>query len=225
MSKTKFSERLVGIGFAILLLLGSNPAIAQSDNPGPKFGVKGGLNFSQLYVDQPNAEDENIKVGYHFGFFGKVPITDFLAFQPEVLYTNTGSKITYGGSDLADILGIESGEVRFNLNYLQVPLALAFNVGPLNVHAGPYAGYLVSTDVKDLKSADLNSTEIKELDTDDFNRFDYGLMGGLAIDVAALTIGARYNYGLQEIGDSGLAGSLTNDSKNSVAQVYIGFGF
>jgi hypothetical protein len=106
-----------------------------------------------------------------------------------------------------------------------VPLALAFNVGPLNVHAGPYAGYLVSTDVKDLKSADLNSTEIKELDTDDFNRFDYGLMGGLAIDVAALTIGARYNYGLQEIGDSGLAGSLTNNSKNSVAQLYIGFGF
>ncbi len=217
-------KNLAGIGFAILLLLGTSQVKAQSSNPGPKFGVKGGLNFAQLYVDQPNAEDENVKLGYHFGVFGKIPITSFLAIQPELLYSNVGSKITYGGSDLAALFGIEPGEIRFNLNYVQVPLALAVNIGPLNVHAGPYLSYLVSANVKDLKTSDLNSSDVKELNTDDFNRFDYGVMGGVGFDVKGITVGARYNYGLRQVGKSGLAGTLTNDSKNSVAQIYLGFG-
>jgi opacity protein-like surface antigen len=217
-------KKNLGISFAVLLLLGAWEVNAQDGNPGPKIGIKGGVNFSQLYVDQPNAEDENMKAGIHFGVFGKIPIADMVAIQPEVLYTNTGSKITYGGSDLENFLGIEPGEVRFNLNYIQVPIALAVNVGPLNIHAGPYLSYLVSANIKDLKTSDLNPSDIKELETDDFNRFDYGLVGGVAFDIQNVTIGARYNYGLQEVGNSDLAGTLTNDSKNSVAQLYIGIG-
>lgn len=99
------------------MVLGTGQAFAQSNNPGPKFGIKGGLNASQFYVDQPNVEDENMKIGFNFGFnfgvFTKVPITSFLALQTDALYTNVGSKVTYGGSDLENLFGIESGEVRF----------------------------------------------------------------------------------------------------------------
>lgn len=217
-------KRVAGLGIAILLLLTTIQVKAQSDSPGPKIGVKAGLNFSQLYVDQPNAEDETIKLGYHFGLFGKIPVTDFLAVQPEVLYTNIGSKITYGGSDIADILGIEPGEVRFNLNYVQVPVALAINIGPLNVHAGPYLAYLLSANVKDMEKSDLSTKNIKDLETEDFNRVDYGVMGGVGFDIQNVTVGARYNHGLREVGNSGLAGSFTEDSKNSVVQIYLGFG-
>lgn len=224
MLKNYSFQQFAGLSFAILLLLGTTQVKGQSNNPGPNFGLKGGLNLSQLYIDQPNAEDENMKVGYHFGVFGKIPITNFVAIQPEVLYSNVGSKITYGGSDLESLLGIESGEVRFNLNYVQVPIALGVNIGPLNLHAGPYFSYLASANVKDLNTSDLSSTDILELDTDDFNRFDYGLVGGVAIDVQGLTLGVRYNHGLREVGSSDLAGSLTNNSKNSVAQLYIGIG-
>lgn len=165
-----------------------------------------------------------MKTGVHFGVFGKIPLADMVAIQPEVIYSNVGSKVTYGGSDLENFLGIEPGEVRFNLNYIQVPVALAVNIGPLNVHAGPYLSYLISANVKDLKTSDLDPSDINELDTDDFNRIDYGLVGGVAFDVQNVTIGARYNYGLQEVGKSDFAGTLTNDSKNSVAQLYIGIG-
>ena len=212
------------IGFAVLVFAGAPLAHGQSNNPGPKIGIKGGLNLSQLYVDQPNAEDENMKLGLNFGIFGKIPINNFLAVQPEVLYTNVGSKITYGGSNLENALGIEPGEVRFNLNYVQVPIALAANVGPLNLHAGPYFSYLLSANVKDLETSDLNTTDIVELDTDDFNRLDYGVMFGVGFDVQGVTIGARYNHGLREIGNSGIAGSLTENSKNGVGQIYIGIG-
>ena len=218
-------KKISVLSCAVLLLMGTWEVKAQSNNPGPKFGIKGGVNLSQFYVDQPNAEDENMKTGVHFGVFGKIPIANMLAIQPEVLYSNVGSKITYGGSGVEDFLGIEPGEVRFNLNYIQVPIALAVNVGPLNIHAGPYLSYLVSANIKDLKTSDLNSNNITDLETGDFNRFDYGLVGGVGFDVQNVTIGVRYNYGLQEVGKSDFAGALTNDSKNSVGQIYVGFGF
>ncbi|WP_158861372.1 porin family protein [Lunatibacter salilacus] len=213
---------LCALGF---IVLGAGQSMAQSNNPGPRFGIKGGLNASQLYVDQPNVEDENMKIGFNFGVFTKVPINSFLALQPEVLYTNVGSKVTYGGSNLENLFGIEPGEVRFNLNYIQVPVALAVNIGPLNVHAGPYVSYLLSANVRDWKPSELSGTTVRELDTDDFNKVDYGVVVGVGFDVQQVTIGARYNYGLREIGNSSLAGNLTENSKNSVGQIYIGFGF
>ena len=219
-----FFKNLSGLGLVVFLLLGSGQVKAQEDNPGPRFGIKGGINFSQLYVDQPNAEDENINVSVNLGVFGKVPITSFLAIQPELLYTGVGSKVTYGSSDFENLFGIEPGEVRFNLNYIQVPVALAVNIGPLNVHAGPYLAYLASANVKDMKKSDLNTNEFKELNRDNFNTFDYGAVIGVGFDVGNLTLGARYNYGLREVGKEGLAGTLTNDSKNSAASIYIGFG-
>ncbi|MBD0254468.1 MAG: PorT family protein [Cytophagales bacterium] len=217
-------KKLAGISFLAFLLLSTAPLMAQHDNPGPKFGVKGGLNLSQLYVDQPNVQDQNMKVGYHIGLFGKIPVTDFLAIQPEVLYSNAGAKITYGGSDLANVLGIEEGEVRFNLNYVQVPVALVANLGPFNVHAGPYLSYLVGANVKNLQVADLNTNQLADLNTDNFMRLDYGLLGGIGVNIDAITVGARYNYGLRQVGGSGLAGTLTNNSRNGVFQVYVGFG-
>lgn len=213
---------LCAFGF---LVLGTGQALAQSNNPGPKFGIKGGLNASQFYVDQPNVEDENMKIGFNFGIFTKVPITSFLALQTEALYTNVGSKVTYGGSDLENLFGIESGEVRFNLNYIQVPIALAVNLGPLNIHAGPYVSYLLSANVRDWNASELSGTTVEELQTSDFNRMDYGVVVGVGFDVQQFTIGARYNHGLREVGNSGIAGNLTNNSKNSVGQIYIGIGF
>ena len=216
---------LLTVAIIFLMALGQVNAQRAYDNTGPHFGIKGGVNFSQFYVDQPSVEDENMKTGYHFGIFAKIPISREIAIQPEVLYTNVGSKITYGQSQIENLFGIERGEVRFNLNYVQVPLMLSVNLGPLNIHAGPYAAYLVSANIKDLNVRDLSTNQLVNLNEDDFNRWDYGLVGGLSIDVQNFTIGARYNHGLREIGSTNLAGNLTNNSRNAVGQIFIGFGF
>jgi hypothetical protein len=218
---------IIGPALVILLLMATVQVNAQryaSDNPGPHFGIKGGVNFSQFYVDQPSVDDESMKTGYHFGVFAKIPITEIIAIQPEVLYTNVGSKISYGQTQFQNNLGLDRGEVRFNLNYIQVPLALAINVGPLNIHAGPYAAYLISANIKDLNLRDLTTNQLVNLNEDDFQRWDYGLVGGLSFDFQNFTIGARYNHGLREIGSSSVAGNLTNNSRNAVGQIFIGFG-
>ncbi|HTH55922.1 MAG TPA: porin family protein [Cyclobacteriaceae bacterium] len=183
-----------------------------------KFGIKGGVNFSNLYIN--DVQKENMKVGVNAGFFVKVPLFRGLSIQPEVLYSNKGAKDSYGGP--GSILG--SGEYRFNLNYIETPLLLVFNLTRnLNVSAGGYAAYLVSANVKDMNN-DGTITGVTNLNADNFHRFDYGLAGGVGIDIQKVALGARYNYGLQNIGQSGsLSGNLTSNSKNSVLTFFIGF--
>ncbi|HUR11908.1 MAG TPA: porin family protein [Flavitalea sp.] len=182
-----------------------------------KFGIKGGINLSNLYVD--NVEDENMKIGLNLGFFAKVPIVRGFSIQPELLYSSKGSKLTYN-----NLLG--QGEYRFNLNYVELPVLGVINLARnFNLHGGVYAGYLVSANIKEMDENG-NINEISDLNEESFNRFDYGLVGGLGVDVQNFTIGARYNYGLQKIGESGsVAGTFVGNAKNSAITLYIGFGF
>lgn len=184
----------------------------------PKMGVKGGINFTNLYVD--NVKDENMKVGFNLGLFAKLPVTNGLSIQPEILYTVKGSKLTY---DLG-ILG--SNEYRFNLNYVEVPVLAVINLAKnFNLQAGGYTAYLAQANIKRTTNDGPND-QIADLNEDNFNRFDYGLVGGLGIDVENVTIGARYNYGLREVGKANNFGSQAlQNSKNSAISLYIGFGF
>jgi hypothetical protein len=183
-----------------------------------KFGIKGGINFSNLYID--NVEKENLKIGVNAGFFAKIPIIRGISIQPELLYSNKGAKDRYSSS----VRG--SGEYRFNLDYVETPLLLVFNLTKnLSFSGGGYAAYLVSANVKDVNH-DGTITGVTNLHSNNFNRFDYGLAAGLGIDIQKATLGARYNYGLRNVGLPGsLSGDLTTNSKNSVLTFFIGFAF
>jgi hypothetical protein len=184
----------------------------------PKFGIKGGLNLTNMFVD--DVSDENMKVGFNAGFFAKIPVARGFSIQPELLYTSKGAKQEYNNI----IQG--QGEYRFNLNYVELPVLAVINVAKnFNLHLGPYVSYLAAANIKNLRE-DHGQDEIAELDADNFNRFDYGLVGGLGVDISNFTIGARYSYGLREIGQSGsLSGQVTKDSRNSAVSLYIGLGF
>jgi hypothetical protein len=183
----------------------------------PKFGIKGGLNLSNLYVD--NVEDEHVKVAGQVGLFAKLPLGTGVSLMPELLYTSKGSKVTY------DNVVQGKGEYRFNLNYVELPLTLVFNiVKNFNIHAGGYAAYLVSANVKNLNDGTI--TGFSDLRADNFNRADYGLVGGLGVDIENVTIGARYNYGMAQVGKSGtFSGDMTSNGKNSNLAFFIGIAF
>lgn len=215
----------MNIGLVVILILASVAStFAQQQHSStvhsltPTIGVKGGINFTNLYVD--DVKDENMKVGFNLGLFAKLPITQGVSIQPEILYSVKGSKLTY---DLG-ILG--SNEYRFNLNYVEVPVLAVINLAKnFNLQAGGYAAYLAQANIKRVNNDDPND-QIADLNEDNFNRFDYGLVGGLGIDVKSVTIGARYNYGLREVGKSDNFGSQAlKNSKNSAISLYIGFGF
>lgn len=209
------------IGFVAICIASNGVAQEQQTSSekttNSKFGIKGGLNLTNLYVEDASAE--KFKVGFNAGIFWKLAVAKGFSIQPEVLYSQKGAKTTYDNFLQGD------GEYRFNLNYVEVPLLAVVNLGKqFNIHAGPYAAYLVSANVKDVDD-DGTVNGAADLNKDNFEPWDFGVAAGLGFDAENFTLGARYNYGLKEIGKSGLAGELTRDSHNAGISIYVGFGF
>ena len=180
-----------------------------------RVGFKVGFNLANLYAD--NVKDQNMKMGVLAGFYAKLPIADGIAFQPELLYSNKGAKLTYN-----DVIQ-GKGEYRFNLNYIETPFTFVFNIlKNFNLHAGAYAAYLSSASVKNLKDGTIHG--VTDLTKMILTAWIMGLVGGL--DFNHINIGMRYNYGLKSVGHSGsLSGDLTQNSKNSALSFYIGMAF
>lgn len=202
------------IATIVLILFSSLHAYSQ------EAGIKGGVNFSNLYVT--DVDDENMKVGFNAGIYYNARISEAFSFQPEFLYSLKGAEVTYGSG----LLNLTQGKHRFNLGYVDVPLG--FNVSPGNnffIQAGPYVSLLLHAKVKRVENGD--ETVVREFDRDDFNTLDYGVFGGLGFGFTeGGQFGVRYNYGLREIGSSGsFTSEVTRNSKNSVLQVYVSFPF
>jgi hypothetical protein len=173
-------------------------------------GIKGGLNVSNLYVD--DVDDENARYGFNVGLFGEIISTETFGLQAELLYSTKGSKNDFN-------FGSVSQEAKFNLNYLDVPVLAVFKLGEsVDLQLGGYASYLLAANTS--TKGDLGSG-VRDWDKDNFNSFDYGLVGGIGFNFGAAQVGARYNYGLAKIADSNDAKSILGDAKNSFGQIYL----
>jgi hypothetical protein len=205
-TKNKFLMAIVAIGFVSLLSIDTTFAQIRS----ARAGIKGGLNVSNLYID--NVSDENARYGFNVGFFGQVLSSDAAALQLELLYSTKGSKATYNGAF--------SQEVKYNLNYLDLPVLAVIKLGKAaEIHLGGYASYLLNANI----SYSGTFTGTQEINKDNLKSYDYGLVGGIGFNFGAAQVGARYNYGLVQIANSDAARTLIGDSKNSFAQLYISF--
>lgn len=178
-----------------------------------RMGVKGGLNLSNLYIDDVN--DENARIGFNIGLYGQLLSSDVFALQPELLFSTKGSENEFGG--------VIDQTIKFNLNYLDLPVLAVFKLGEsAEIHAGGYVSYLLGANVS--YSGDISNGN-DELDRDNFKSYDYGLVGGFGLNFGAIQIGARYNYGLVKLAKSNSAELILGDAKNSCAQVYLALNF
>lgn len=200
---------------ALLIGLGSNSAQAQINDGTAQFGVKGGVNFSNMYTD--DVSDNNVLTSFNAGIYAMLPITDFVAIQPEVLYSRKGSELTYDNA-------FATGKAKFKLNYIEVPILVKANLTKnVSVHAGPYFAYLVDAQVTNESSGGSLNFE-DTYNNDDFNKFDAGLSAGIGFDFESVGIGARYNYGLTTVGKERTVAGATYtvpDGKNSNVSVYM----
>lgn len=183
-------------------------------------GIKGGLNLSSLSTD--GNDDSNLKMGFHAGVFTKIPFTESLSIQPELLYSGKGIKINYDESTIAH------GDSKFNLNYIDVPVKLILNLSEdFEFQLGPYFSYLVNANTEteaEFFGGELDTED--ELDRDHFNTFDYGLTAGIGFDLDPVIFGMNYNVGLKQVAkDDDISYDLLGDAKNMVIQAYVGFKF
>lgn len=202
---------------SLIIILSSVYTHAQNS----RFGFKGGLNLSNMTVEDNS--DENLKAGFHAGIFKKLGITESFSIQPELLYSTKGFKYNYDNSAIAD------GETKFNLNYIDLPVKLVFNLSrDFEFQLGPYFSYLaganVDTDAEVLEFFNIDTTE--ELERENFNAFEVGLTGGLGFTIDPLVLGFNYNLGLTQVAkDDEPTELMLGDAKNTVIQVYAGILF
>ena len=203
-----------------LLFLSMTSLTCQAQEQKPmQFGVKGGLNLSNLYTSDASSSD--MIVGFNIGVFDKLPVTNFIAIQPEFYISTKGASVTYNNLFV-------NGTAKFNLTYLEVPLLCVVNVTKLlNVQFGPYVAYLVDGKVKNVANVSLFNFE-QNINVNDYNRIDAGVVLGAGLDVGAITIGARYNLGMTKVGKT--KSFLGNDytipnANNAVINFYLSAAF
>ena len=182
-----------------------------------KSGIKGGLNLSNLYVNE--ADDDKARIGWHAGFYGQLFASEAFAIQPEVNFSTKGTGVTRIDATSARY------ESNFNLSYIDIPVLAVFKLGDVaEIHAGAYWAYLLGAEIR---NNDKNpDNEFTTVDRDNFDDWDYGLVGGIGFNLGeAAQLGVRYNYGLNEIAESRGARRLFGNSKNQVAQLFLAFNF
>ncbi|MGL2966216.1 porin family protein [Flavobacterium sp. XGLA_31] len=190
-------------------------ASGKETGSGPEIGIKGGVNFTNLYTDQ--VDDNNVLTSFNLGLYANLPVTHFISIQPEFNFSRKGSELVYNNAFV-------SGTSRFKLNYFEVPVLLKINLTPnFNIHFGPYAAYLIDGQATNESSNSSFNFE-DNLSNDNYHKLDYGLSAGIGVDFSATHLGLRYNYGLNTVGKEGNFGGTTYtfpDGKNSALSLYL----
>ena len=177
-------------------------SISFSANAQVKFGVKGGLNLTNLsgsvVEDVKGALDSY--TGFHAGIAVQVGLPFGLAIQPEVLYTQSGVKFS---KDLIPSIG-NMGDVlaKLSIGSIQVPVAIQWGIklGPVRpfLQAVPYVSFPVVKNL-DLSAFNLNVDEnLGKL----FGSMNYGVGLGGGIDIWKIQASVKYNWALGKLVDA-----------------------
>ena len=192
--------------FLGLGLVAGTFAFAQS------FGIKGGMNVSSLSNDG-GLDDSKSKIGFNAGVFMNAPIAESFSIQPEVLYSQYGSKVE------STVLGNKFSSAR-KLDYITVPVMFQYNATPaFYLEAGPEFGFLASAKQK---ATGNNNSSITELNKDNFNTFNFGVgLGAGYYFTPNVGLTARYVAGFTDTYKDNNGDAI----KNNVFQVGLAYKF
>lgn len=176
--------------------------IAQ-DGKKAKFGIKTGLNISNIYGE--DLDGNNAKPGFHLGAFVEIPLNNNWYLQPELMYSEQGTK---------------NGDDKLEFNYITIPFMFKYYFNnKFNIEFGPQFNYSANAKVSNDKSSVDISDEINQKDFTAGLDFGFGFLFN-----SHFGISARYNLGLTSITNKN---DLLGDSefKNTVFQLSLAFKF
>jgi len=178
-------------------------------------GVKAGLNFAN--VTDPGGINASSRSGYMIGGYISPKPKKLFGFRSEIMLSRQGYDFKTNNN---------TGTV--DLDYLLLPQLVTLNITKrFEIHAGGQLAFLLNANA-DSSNNNGNSGSI----LDYFNRFDYGIVGGVQVSpFSGLFIGARINIGLKDINMEPQDYppfpnfELKEFVKNNVVQLYAGWRF
>lgn len=169
-----------------LFVLLSNAAMAQFTA-----GVKAGANITK--IDGKSFKQE-FRYGYQFGGFALIGLGEKFALQPEVLYTQTATRVDSNFRNIyqSAFQRVQDGDIK--LNYLTIPIMLNYKFigNVVSLQAGPQFGILLNKDKNLLENGKAA-----------FSGGDFSMAGGVQVKVSKAVVSGRYVVGLNNINDLG----------------------
>ncbi|MBC7862452.1 MAG: PorT family protein, partial [Bacteroidia bacterium] len=140
------------------------------------FGVKAGLNYSNVYDTKGESFQADPKAGFATGAFLSIPIGTYLGIQPEILLSQKGFRAT------GRILGSTYSFTR-TTTYMDVPLFFLLKPSEfITIMAGPQFSYLIKQrDV--FTNGSTSIAQENEFANDNPRKNIMGLAGGLDINL------------------------------------------
>jgi len=180
------------------------------------FGVKGGLNISNVYDSEGDTYSADPKTGFAAGGFLHIPIGGFFGVQPEVMFSQKGY-VTSGS-----VLGLDYSTSRTS-NYLDIPILFAIKpIEMATLLIGPQYSYLLKQTTNVVTPVS-NTTVVDKFENDNVRRNTLGLVIGTDINFSALVLSGRVAWDLYD--NNGDGTSTTPRYKNVVGQITLGYKF
>ncbi|GAA0894004.1 porin family protein [Fulvivirga kasyanovii] len=190
-----------------------------------KLGVKAGANRSNLLSGDEDV-DVDAKMGFHFGGYIDLSLSEKFSIQPELVYSTQGAKSEY--SETVEDVGFVfsySSESKVKLDYLNIPVLFKFKPAEIfYIGGGPQLGILLSA--KHEYSTTFVGSGVSESESgqedvkDELNAIDLSLAIGAGIELEnGLNFGIRYNYGISDVADENDGDPI----RNSVLQASVGY--
>lgn len=184
-------------------------AIAQN----PRFGIKGGPNFS-MFSAAINSTPA-LKPGFNLGMYARHQFTEKLHLRPEVYFSSQGQKDNYETAS-----GQSLGSTKTTINAINVPILLEAG-SKVTFQIGPQFGLLLSGTEKGTVDRQSVNDDLKEI----MKPIDFSLILGVGFNANEnLNFGLRYNFGLTSNFDS--SKFMISDFPtvaNRVIHLYIGY--
>jgi hypothetical protein len=179
-------------------------------------GLKGGINYSNVYDSQGAQFDANPKLGLAGGAFLAIPIGRFIGIQPEVMYSEKGFQSS------GSILGNDYNITRTS-TFLDVPLLFAFKPSEfISILAGPQVSYLLNQKNTFANGSTSTQQEI-DFDNDDVRKNTLCFTGGVDLTLKHIVLSGRVGWDIQANHSDGSSSELRY--KNMWYQATIGYRF
>ena len=178
-----------------------------------QFGLKAGINSSNVYDAQGDQFVANSKIGFAAGAFACIPFGSLLGFQPEILFSQKGFKST------GNLLG-SSYDLTRTTSYIDIPLLFAVKPTTfLTILAGPQYSYLLKQ--RDEFTSTLNSSaQEQEFANDNIRKNILSFIGGVELNSNQFVLSLRAAWDLQN--NNGDGTSTTPRYKNVWYQATFG---
>ena len=211
-------KRILLVALAILAMVGAEA----QENTGfypvysihePHFGITFGPQATSFHSD---SYDSDFQFGFFIGGSLSLPLNNHISLEPQLIYNRKGGKGDYYINNFYD------GSIRFKLHYLETPLLVNLHTkSVVDVILGGYAGFLLDS------SFDYSGPYTYgygELDNDQFEKVDLGLVAGIGINMPHGKIVFKYSHGFSEVAKEGNAYLFLEGAKNhGFSFSYIGY--